>query len=255
MNYKTESSFVEGVKKVKGNLGNLTGTGSGGGFVNINSPAASSGLASGRGSDGRRPSSVVKTYNSLMKKVNDTEASGTSDSGLPKFSSLNDDEKKLVRSISRWTNGSDNTLDAIRKRYTNYEDNHDQLTELATQKVTDRDLTVYRGISLPSQSIGSMQEVIRNGDTLPVLRGSPIQSWSTSEEIASGFSSHGIVASGDGVGNRVRVVMSMRPSYGTDISKLSEYPGEMEFLSGGDMQILDIFRSGEVFILTVQQPD
>jgi hypothetical protein len=102
---------------------------------------------------------------------------------------------------------------------------------LATHPVKEPEV-VYRGISVPDAAITSF----RKGTT---VKGKEISSWSFAEKRARSFATGHHIDKATGRRERgTRVLFRMkRPARGTDITSLSSYPDEREFISGGDYKI------------------
>jgi hypothetical protein len=99
---------------------------------------------------------------------------------------------------------------------------HKAIVDLASAPY-ESDKPVHRGMKLPKE----MVDQLKIGDSLNL---SPISSWSTEPDIAQKFA-------GLAGGNEHAVVLNMVPKTGTDISGMSYYGSEKEFLTGGKIKV------------------
>lgn len=114
------------------------------------------------------------------------------------------------------------------------------LTRLASKPVKGKWL-VYRGMYIKG---GIVPNSLEKGMKFNFY---DVSSWSTSKEIAKGF-----IAPDDGKRRKgdVKLLFTMKPKRGTFIDKYSAYIGEDEFITGGEVTILQIeeIRSGLLVI-------
>lgn len=269
------SSFVEGVKQVRGNLGNLTGGGSGGGFVNMQSPASSSGRASGRGSAGRKISGLGDSLKSLDSKYPHPKSDDVLD-----LSTLSVSEVSILNATLLWTQvGSENVRSGVVPT-----DDKNYGSSFPVTSIKGGETTRY-SVPMESEDFNNARPVIEGLASLPYSNASgierhrdpydqsgyvnaisihrgmalsksvidnlvpgaefnagPSQSWSMVPRVAMRFANQVSSRSGSGEQKKYAVTFNMPVSSirrGSNISSIGILH-EAEFLTSGSLRVLGI---------------
>ena len=113
---------------------------------------------------------------------------------------------------------------------------------------------IYRGLALKHRLVKKIIKAVSAGEQV-VFPGKDIASWTVSYPVASGFAQSSVydaLASKQPLNSNIGIILKTSASRGMYIAKYSEFPNEMEFLSGGDVFITNIEKTEKRYIFTVE---
>ena len=113
---------------------------------------------------------------------------------------------------------------------------------------------IYRGLALKHRLVKKIIKAVSAGEQV-VFPGKDIASWTVSYPVARGFAQSSVydaLASKQPLNSNIGIILKTSASRGMYIAKYSEYPNEMEFLSGGDVFVTNIEKLEKRYIFTVE---
>jgi hypothetical protein len=118
---------------------------------------------------------------------------------------------------------------------------------------------IYRGLALKHRLVKKIIKAVSAGEQV-VFPGKDIASWTVSYPVARGFAQSSVVPydsydalySKQPLNSDIGIILKTSASRGMYIAKYSEYPNEMEFLSGGDVFVTNIEKIEKRYIFTVE---
>jgi hypothetical protein len=114
------------------------------------------------------------------------------------------------------------------------------------------DTAIYRGLALKYSLVKKIVKAVSAGEQV-VFPGKDIASWTVSYPIAKGFANSSVYESSKRpLNSNIGIILKTSASKGMYIAKYSEFPNEMEFLSGGDVFVTNIEKIEKRYIFTVE---
>ena len=122
---------------------------------------------------------------------------------------------------------------------------------------------IYRGLALKRRLVKKIIKAVSAGEQV-VFPGKDIASWTVSYPVARGFAQTSVgidsydalapsyLPSKQPLNSDIGIILKTSASRGMYIAKYSEYPNEMEFLSGGDVFVTNIEKIEKRYIFTVE---
>jgi len=189
---------------------------------------------------------LIKRFFLKEQVVNDMEDSASSLSG-EMYNDLKDFIYFMATEVRRKFITIEKISDPEKPTKRNYQDANTILTTLA-RIPNEMDFRIFRGMTLPVELFEKMEALLEGGDTLE-FEFYDLSSWSTSLDIAEGFSKDVFTS------ESYQVIFSTdTPKRGVYIGEYSMYTEEQEFITGGKVLVEELHRlHDETIILRCKQ--